>query len=298
MKILYISGADGPDYLCDMIFHGLRSLLGPDVVDPNRLWYLYASEFGPAGRRLEDLSGKGFSLYGLLADLNPDRDDIPAKIQSHYYDLIIFGSIHRCIEYAPVVHACYAPQDIIFLDGEDEPEILNYLDQGIYFKREYVLDLPGMHPVSFSFPKEKICPAPPKKTKLAAVNNPQRPETYVFDNEADYYADYQASLFGVTCKKAGWDCLRHYELLANHCAPLFWDLAQCPPGTLFRYPKAQAMELLTLFRQKGQDYFQTQEGFSQWARLMNDMLHVLRRDLTTEAMARYILDVWIKIKRG
>jgi hypothetical protein len=298
MKILYISSPDGPDYLCDMIFHGLRGLFGADVVDPNRLWYLYASEFGPGGHSLDELSGKGFTLYGLLPDLPVERQDIAAKVRSRYYDLVIFASIHRCIHYAPVVHAHYDPKDIIFLDGEDEPEILGYMGQGIYFKREQEMQVPGMYPIQFSLPAEKICPNPPKKTKILATNHPQRPETYIFDNEADYYADYQSSLFGVTVKKAGWDCLRHYELLANHCAPLFLDLAACPALTMFRYPKGDALELLQLYRQRGREYFQTQEGFQRWADAMQRIMRILRRDLTTTAMARYMLDVWTRIKQG
>ena len=40
MKILYISLGKGPDYLCDVIFHRLRSLLSINVVDVNCLEYL------------------------------------------------------------------------------------------------------------------------------------------------------------------------------------------------------------------------------------------------------------------
>ena len=298
MKILYITKADGPDYLCDMIFHGLRSRFGADVVDSTRLWYLYQNEFGPDGQGLENLTGKGFSLYGLLPELPVDRGDLAAKIRNLYFDLVIFASIHRCIDYAPVVHAHYDPRNIIFLDGEDETEILGYLGQGLYFKRELELNLPGIYPIQFSIPEDKIRPDPPQKTKLLATCHPQRPETYIFEREADYYADYQASLLGLTLKKAGWDCLRHYEILANHCSPLFWDLAQCPDLTLFRFPKAQALEVLDLYQRKGRDYFQTREGFARWADLMHQMLDILRRELTTKAMAGYLLDTWLRVKKG
>ena len=40
-------------------------------------------------------------------------------------------------------------------------------------------------------------------------------------NESDYYKDYQRSYFAITCKKGGWDCLRHYEILANAVSPTF-----------------------------------------------------------------------------
>ena len=47
----------------------------------------------------------------------------------------------------------------------------------------------------------------------------------------------QRSFFGLTWKKGGWDCLRHLELLASGCLPLFTDIARAPRGVLALYPK-------------------------------------------------------------
>jgi len=66
---------------------------------------------------------------------------------------------------------------------------------------------------------------------------PGRISTYVYENEADYYDMYKKSLFGLTYKKAGWDCLRHYEILMNGCIPIFLDLDRCPKFTLTSLPK-------------------------------------------------------------
>jgi len=50
-------------------------------------------------------------------------------------------------------------------------------------------------------------------------------EVYTFveayKNEKDYYQSYQNSIFALSYKKAGWDSLRHYEILMNGCIPLF-----------------------------------------------------------------------------
>jgi hypothetical protein len=54
-------------------------------------------------------------------------------------------------------------------------------------------------------------------------------DRYVFETETDYYADLRASRFGVTTRRAGWDCLRHYELAANGCVLCFRDLDAKPP---------------------------------------------------------------------
>jgi hypothetical protein len=54
-------------------------------------------------------------------------------------------------------------------------------------------------------------------------------DRYVFETEEDYYADLRTARFGVTTKRAGWDCLRHYELAANGCVLCFRDLDRKPP---------------------------------------------------------------------
>ena len=53
--------------------------------------------------------------------------------------------------------------------------------------------------------------------------------SHVFEREADYYRDLQASRFGITTKRTGWDCLRHYEIAANGAVPCFRDLDRKPP---------------------------------------------------------------------
>ena len=51
----------------------------------------------------------------------------------------------------------------------------------------------------------------------------------MFEREQDYYADLRQARFGITVKRAGWDCLRHYELAANGCVPCFRELGRKPP---------------------------------------------------------------------
>ena len=55
--------------------------------------------------------------------------------------------------------------------------------------------------------------------------------------ETDYYNMYRQSMFALTSKKGGWDCLRHYEILAAGCIPIFENLDACPPDTLMSFPK-------------------------------------------------------------
>lgn len=298
MRLLYISAAEGADYQCDMLFHGLRTLLGDDVVDIHRLWFMYADTFkdDPASRN--KLYGMGFSVYGLLGDdAAVDRDDIAAKIRSRYFDGVIFGSIHRCQMFLDEVLDAYAPQDILFIDGEDYPRQMFWplLYRGLYFKREQDGGQHGTQPIQFAIPEEKIA-AGSVKTQLGAFIDPRDRSTYIYDNETDYYDDYRRSCFAVTMKKAGWDCLRHYEIMANRCVPVFLDLDKCPPQTMVHFPRLEIWRLNLLLQEKGADYFATPQGSAVWAAGMERTVAFTRRHLTTTALARRVLDVWRRVK--
>lgn len=55
--------------------------------------------------------------------------------------------------------------------------------------------------------------------------------------ELKYREDMSNSLFVLTYKKGGWDCLRHYEILAAGALPLFVEINKSPNGTLTAHPK-------------------------------------------------------------
>lgn len=94
-----------------------------------------------------------------------------------------------------------------------------------------------VYPISFSIPLSKIVDSIPLKTRLLAHIIPGNMNTYIYSTKHDYYKGYQESWFALTCKKAGWDCMRHYEIIANGCIPLFLNLPHCPPNTMTTFPK-------------------------------------------------------------
>ncbi len=113
------------------------------------------------------------------------------------------------------------------------------------FYRKWLPHYEGLRRISFGIPPEKIVETRPNKTKNfsrhivdreIAKLVPGSSTDYAFDSEADYYADLQTSRFGVTTRRAGWDCLRHYEIAANGAVPCFRDLpskpADCAPHDL------------------------------------------------------------------
>ena len=98
-----------------------------------------------------------------------------------------------------------------------------------------------VHPIGFSIPPYYVRAVVPPKGQALATVIPGAHDTYKFlpssgatpseltALERNYYADMERSYFGLTWKKAGWDCLRHLELLAAGCVPLFTDIGGAPP---------------------------------------------------------------------
>ncbi len=154
----------------------------------------------------------------------------------------------------------------------------------------------NLKPISFSIPEEKITKKLSVKTKLfseqivdeeVALLLGRAGSGYKFNNEADYYADLQASKFGVTTRRAGWDCLRHYEFAANGCVPCFRDLDKkpnkCAPHGLneknsISYSSAgELMEITNAISED--DYAKLQAGSLAWAH-ENSTVMSARRMLT------------------
>jgi FkbM family methyltransferase len=125
-----------------------------------------------------------------------------------------------------------------------------------------------------------------KKNKMVSSLIPGRLETYIYDTEEDYYHEYQQSFFAITIKKAGWDCLRHYEIVANGCLPFFPNIEECPPYTMTLWPKSLQIEVNEFYHQCVQnDTVDT----NQWTFLMDRFLNHARTHLTTRAMANYVI---------
>jgi hypothetical protein len=287
MKILYVtnhmdiaraSGGFINDYQNDLLFYGLRELYGDDVVDSTQILSLYKEYEGKI--HPQHLWG-GMTSFWLIGDNNIDRSNIEEKIKDKYYDLIIYGAIKRCKNYYDLVSKVYPADKIILIDGNDEAELDPLYTKHLYFKRELQNNHPNLLPITFAFPTDKLSQPNKNKTQEYATCIPGQPETYIFKEEKPYYEDYQKSYYGVTMKKAGWDCMRHYEILGNYCMPYFIGLEDCPKDTLANFPKELLLEARELaFSFDNQKYFDILDG----------VFKHTKNNLTTKNLAKYIIN--------
>jgi hypothetical protein len=150
-----------------------------------------------------------------------------------------------------------------------------------------------LHPITFSIPQEKIINEIPVKTKILSNLIPGDISTYIYHTEEDYYNEYRKSYFAITTKKGGWDCLRHYEILANGCLPYFINIEECPINTMALWPKTLLLETNTLYTTKflNKDIqYLSEEDITSYNVLLEKLLDYLKQNLTTCKIAQYILD--------
>ncbi|MEM7704464.1 MAG: hypothetical protein AAF358_02870 [Pseudomonadota bacterium] len=240
MRILYLT-EPREDYLQDQILYGLRQLYGADVVDYPRKDVMYA-DLGDS-----ELYGRGFTLWRLLEDIDVDRSQISERVTRGEFDRIIFGNVRR---QRPLFWQMLragrfwgrSRGRFVFLDGQDGDRMFAATAPfGPYFKREFGRrTLSRVKPINFSIPAVKVRDDALPKTQLfgrhvqceEAYKLPEVKQHcgsgYLFDQEHDYYQDLAQSRYGITMKKGGWECMRHYEIAANHTVQAFYRLGDKP----------------------------------------------------------------------
>lgn len=157
-------------------------------------------------------------------------------------------------------------------------------------------------PIQFSISDTKITNVADHKDTDFAFLIPAQEKTYKYFDEDVYRKDYQRSYFAITCKKGGWDCMRHYEILANGCVPYFLNLQDCNPRTMEFLPRKLILEAMNLpgvpqisvndpreiqasSLKINHDMFDKKRYFE----IVNELLVYTKQRLTTKKMAEYIL---------
>lgn len=145
------------------------------------------------------------------------------------------------------------------------------------------------HPITFAIEESLVVPERPPKTRAFSLYEPGK--SYAYDTQEEYYQGYRESYYALTTLKSGWDCMRHYEILANGCIPYFPRLHQCPSGTMVNFPKELILEAMNLpgvnFDRREIDY--TVFPLKRYNEIVEELLSYTRLHLTTKAMALRLL---------
>jgi hypothetical protein len=131
-----------------------------------------------------------------------------------------------------------------------------------------------------------------KVVKILSDLIPGDIKTYIYNSEEDYYNEYKISYFAITKQKGGWDCMRHYEILANGCIPYFINIENCPKNTMSLLPKELIIEGNILYDNKFKNKKITEissEEINEYNILRTKLLEHTKNYLTTDKVAIYIL---------
>lgn len=138
----------------------------------------------------------------------------------------------------------------------------------------------------FSIPSEYVVDDddPTPKTDMLAITrasfvaNINEPYRFGPSDEQEYLQQFKRAYFAKTMKRGGWDCLRHYEIMAAGCIPLFINLDKCSPYTLVSLPRE-----IILKTDPSEQYLLDREKYKE---LRLSMLKWVREKCTAEAVLR------------
>jgi len=255
-KILFVptkNPGSQNDLLEVSILNGLRTIMGENCVDYPRKKIMY-HDFSDSPK--DGLHGRGFSLL-----TKPIEDLTEEQRKLGKFDAILYGDGHMYGENTDKElnklangnvwvldgHDLHgnAPRKIDIQEGEEELNVIGVQFRKS-FKRELIEKVEDVYPTGFGIPKHRIMEF--DVSKKEQLYQKTAPDNAIFNDvkdlgggfshhkftvEEDYYNDLNKSWFGLTCKKVGWDCLRHYEIIASRSVLLFKDYnlksATCSP---------------------------------------------------------------------
>jgi len=316
MRILFITTKEPSsqnDLLEVSILHGLRSVMGKNCVDYPRKKIMY-HDFSESPK--DELHGRGFSVL-----TEPIEDLTEEERELDEFDAVIYGDGHMRGELPEAKyknlakngnywvidgHDLYgeAPRKIKIKEHGREVEVIGVQFQRS-FKRELVeTGIKNVFPTGFGIPKHRIInidlskkdqiyqkTAPDDATFSRVTDIGGGFAHHKFTDEDKYYNDLHRSWFGLTCKKGGWDCLRHYEIIAAGSVLLFRDYnlkpAVCSPQSIPCLSYSSREELTEIINRLVVNNKPTDE----YMFYLNRQREWLYNIGTTEARANHILTV-------
>lgn len=138
----------------------------------------------------------------------------------------------------------------------------------------------GVFPISFSNPR-RVSTLKGRRARFLSEVIPGEP--YAFYDEDQYLQQYRESYFGLSTKKAGWDCFRHLEIAFAGSIPLVPGIGATPRGVMFAYPKMTWAQIISELTSSGPRI--PSDG------LIHNLAEYSEEHLSSRAMATYMLDV-------
>jgi len=310
------------DYLTDAIFLEIKNNDQFEVYECPFMSHMYVE----SDTKIENITGLGFSIRKKI-NKTPNClsfHEALKRIEERYFNLIITDSrtmnkwwndrkLSPFYEYSIKLRdhflKFYHKNEIIFMDGEDQPEFIQseFYGNSLYFKREIIYNDDNLIPIGYCFPTQYFRRSSIEdKVKSISTIVPGVKSTYIFNNENDYYEDYRTSFFGLTWKKLGWDCFRHHEIIFSSCLPIFPDIDNCPINTMTRYPKDICKKILNmdgvnkidynkLFIAHNLYYYQVSPidiediNINQYEEILSEILEFSFKNNSSKSMLEYII---------
>jgi hypothetical protein len=104
-----------------LTLHGFKTLFGSQCHDYPKVEHLYKHLY-EVNINYKGHFGRGMTYSNLLKDNLHDNsldNNIEELISSRYFNLVIYGSMHRGVPYIDKVLSSYQKNEIVFLCGED-----------------------------------------------------------------------------------------------------------------------------------------------------------------------------------
>ena len=168
--------------------------------------------------------------------------DCPALIHSNstLCWVVSFLSEKKTHRYIPMT-GFYGGQNLREIENGDQVFHVNPMTRDAVFALKVMCEHRDIEGLPYSIPNELIVGSEPVDKKYVVsplVPGDSTDYSFGLGQESEYYDMYKSSRFALTQKKGGWDCLRHYEIMANGAIPIFDSIKQCPPDTMVTFPKS------------------------------------------------------------
>lgn len=246
------------------------------------------------------LSGCGFTLSRdvvermiLLQQKDYIIDDVTIGIAlqklgvqfiPYFYTIIDTDRKHVCI---PDI----LEDDTVFhIRCKHESSFSRDLDVLVHRKFATLFYTKRIFPIPYAIPDEYIVNTIPEKKHVFAELIPGNTSQHIFGlgQEKEYHQHYRESRFARTGKKGGWDCLRHYEILAAGCIPVISNLQDCPTETMISFPK----QLLTEAYSALLPWKETSDHIELYNTYVERLLTHCRMNCSTRSLTAYFLSLF------